>query len=135
MYRNLPPRHRGSHYHLHTPAPFDHPHCVVATPYVGDSCLAHRQPPCQGAVAPAADSAPTGGTSTGAAPLRTGRRRVALLPLSVAPAGDRRWRLPPLAGTVDLPYGLALVAAGCPLMGRQAVVGRLIESQKELYRF
>ncbi|RZS12976.1 hypothetical protein BHM03_00044489 [Ensete ventricosum] len=35
-----------------------------------------------------------------------------------------RWRLPPLAGAVDLPYGLALAATGHPLAGGHVMVGR-----------
>ncbi|RWV77889.1 hypothetical protein GW17_00061226 [Ensete ventricosum] len=46
---------------------------------MGDGYLARQQPLCQGVAAPAASSAPEGGTSTGAAPLRTGCRRT--LPL------------------------------------------------------
>ncbi|RRT47258.1 hypothetical protein B296_00015111 [Ensete ventricosum] len=86
---------------------------------MGGGCLAHRQLPCQGAVALAAGSVPAGGTSTGVAPLRdwpqagatptSGRQSLA----STAPCGRRR---PPLQ--VGPSCNQSALASG------QAVAGR-----------
>ncbi|RWW61489.1 hypothetical protein BHE74_00031448, partial [Ensete ventricosum] len=114
-------------------------------PSAGGDCLARWQPPCQGAAAPAVGSAPTGGTSTGVAPLRTSRRRV--LPVlavgsnpcgrrfclqasrlrAAAPAADRlqiasvcRPLQPPLASLAGWPWPQSIA----PLQGSLAVADR-----------
>ncbi|RWV93601.1 hypothetical protein GW17_00043936 [Ensete ventricosum] len=112
-----------------------HPH------YVATAAPACRQPPCQGAPAPAASVAPVGGTSVGVDPIGTSLLAVGLAE-DDSPLRAGYWR-PPLSGTLQpvaptgwmqpampaggrlraatsmggSPCGLALAASNRPLTG------------------
>ncbi|RZS15020.1 hypothetical protein BHM03_00046799 [Ensete ventricosum] len=156
MRRDLPPRHRGIIlFSKGCPNPsFPLYVAITATaPAQAVAALARWQPPCQGAATPVAGAVTllAAGLAAGNSPLRAPYSRPPLWalhckrlclrvvaapagwPQPTVPAGGTSARkhcpcglLPPLAGTVGLPFGLALAKANRPLaggLGRGLAVG------------
>ncbi|RWV86756.1 hypothetical protein GW17_00051311 [Ensete ventricosum] len=95
------------------------PSTTLTTPLSSPLPLRRRRLPCLSEAAPTVGSAPAGGNSTGAAPLRTGRGRA--LPLLAVGGCPCRWRFcpqaSPLTGTAGLPCGhYRLAMGGWPYM-------------------